>query len=530
MDAAFAASPSALALVDENKILHLATPSLGNLVGVHWEELLGTNYLDLFPGEQQRVMQERIENPPDGNYFFPITLQHRDGSERELDARCYRLEVPGEHWTVVVLVDMTSERRLLRKLSGISTLASSLAYAGSLRETLDGLALRVVETTDATSSAVLLCDEDSEHMEFRVGGAHGHPPERLLAMEEAYVHWQYAEAQGRPLPAAQARQTRQPIYYTWNDQLVAELEDDAPGGITQLADMTVKSAWKSMVALPMLLGSRFLGTLNCYYRTEAPPEPVEMTFLRTLADLAAVAVENARLVQESERQAILQERRRLARELHDSVSQALYGIALGAKTVKARWDSHPLKAQQALDYVIELADGAGSEMRALLYSLRPESLEEEGLRQALRRQAEALQARYGMEVLFVGEEEPRLNPDQRLALFRVASEALHNVVKHSCAKHVSISLHDGNHQCVVEVRDDGVGFDYNPYQTAPDHYGLASMRERMEALGGTWELISAPGQGTHICARLPLHRSQENHSPAGASPTASASPETPLHS
>ena len=215
-----------------------------------------------------------------------------------------------------------------------------------------------------------------------------------------------------------------------------------------------------------------------------------------------MALENARLMEEFERQVVQQERRRLARELHDSVSQALYGIALGAKTVKARWQSHPEKAQQSLDYVIELAEGAGKEMRALLYSLRPESLEEEGLVQALRRQAEALQARYGIEVDFQAASEPELDPARRLALFRVASESLHNVVKHSGAKHVSVRLDWTTQSCELEVTDDGVGFDAK--KAGPDHYGLENMRERMEGIGGLWSLTSAEGQGTTIRAQLDL--------------------------
>lgn len=141
-------------------------------------------------------------------------------------------------------------------------------------------------------------------------------------------------------------------------------------------------------------------------------------------------------------------------------------------------------------------------MRALLYSLRPESLEEEGLVQALRRQAEALQARYGIQVDFQAAGEPELDPARRLALFRVASESLHNVVKHSGAKNVTVKLDWSPQHCELEVSDDGVGFDSR--NAGPDHYGLDNMRERMEGIGGHWSLTSAEGQGTTIRAELDL--------------------------
>ena len=501
MEAAIDSSPAALALVDGKRQIHVASPSLGNLVGRPWDQLLNTDYLELFPPEQQLVMAERLEHPPDPKFFFPTRLQHFDGSTREVDGRCYRLDIPEEQWTVVILLDVTSERRLLRKLGGLSLVASSLTYAGGLRATLDCLAERVVETTDAIACSVLTCDEMGDKFRFRVGGAHGLPQDGLLLLEDALECWPAAAEMGIEMPPVAARRTRQPEVV---EQLCSRLEEipweRLPEPLRKLFSLARCQDWNAMVAVPILLGHRFLGTLNCYYAS-GPPEAAEMSFLRTLADLAAVAVENARLVEEVERQAVLQERRRLARELHDSVSQALYGIALGAKTVKARWNSHPDKAQHSLDYVIDLAEGASKEMRALLYSLRPESLEEEGLLQALRRQSEALKARYGIEVDCRFEEEPGLDPAQRLALFRVASESLHNVVKHSGAARVDLSLVRQNGHWVLQVRDDGGGFD--PSKGGPDHYGLSSMRERMEGVGGSWELKSTPGSGTSIRATLP---------------------------
>ncbi|MBT9589237.1 hypothetical protein IV102_38275 [bacterium] len=507
MEAAVNSSPAALALVDAHYNIHVASPSLGNLVGRNWPDLLGSSYLDLFPTEEQLLMSERLEKPPDPQYFFPTRLQHVDGSTREVDGRCYRLDIPEEQWTVIILVDVTSERRLLRKLGGISLVASSLTYAGGLRGTLNSLAERVVETTEAIAASVLTCEElSNDDFRFRVGGAFGLPNEGLELLEEALACHKQASAMGIEFPPVRARTSRQPEIVT---SLRSKLNDIDlavfPQPLQQLFKLAHTQVWNTMVAVPVQLGTRFLGTLNCYY-VKGPPESAEITYLRTLADLAAVGVENARLVEESERQAILQERRRLARELHDSVSQALYGIALGAKTIKARWYSHPEKAQQSLDYVIELAEGAGKEMRALLYSLRPESLEEEGLVQALRRQAEALQARYGISVDFRASKEPELDPASRLALFRVASESLHNVVKHSGARHVRMLLDVDRDQCVLEVVDDGVGFD--SLSSRPDQYGLESMRERMEGVGGHWQLTSANGQGTTIRAVLDLHPGQ----------------------
>ena len=504
MEAAVGSSPAALALVDCDFKIHVASPSLGKLVGRPWSELLNSPYLGLFPPEEQLLMSERLQHPPNPEFFFPTRLLHQDGSLKEVDGRCYTLDIPNEHWTVVILVDVTSERRLLRKLGGISLVVSSLTYAGNLRATLDSMAQRVVETTDALAALVLTC-ENAERDDFRftVGGAFGMPHDGLELMEAALGCHKEMEALGIEFPPVSARSSRQPeVVHNLRCRLDGLDLTNFPEPVRALFSLTQTRVWNTVVAVPILKGPEFLGTLNCYYKICGNLEAAELSFLRTLADLAVVALENARLMEEFERQVVQQERRRLARELHDSVSQALYGIALGAKTVKARWQSHPEKAHQSLDYVIELAEGAGKEMRALLYSLRPESLEEEGLVQALRRQAEALQARYGIEVDFQAASEPELDPARRLALFRVASESLHNVVKHSGAKHVSVRLDWTPQSCELEVTDAGVGFDAK--KAGPDHYGLENMRERMEGIGGLWSLTSAEGQGTTIRAQLDL--------------------------
>lgn len=504
MEAAVASSPAAMALVDGEFRIHVASPSLGNLVGSSWEELLGRPYLDLFTEDQQLPMAERLRLPPDPQFFFPTRLLHRDGSTREVDGRCYRLDIPDEDWVVVILLDVTSERRLLRKLGGISLVASSLTYAGGLRATLDSVSQRVVETTDALAAAVMICDDLPEgDFRFRLGGTYGLPSEGLACIESALSNWKELDQLGIELPPVKARRTRQLEVFDNLSQRLQEAEmGQLPDCVQKLFCVARSQVWNCLAAVPILLAGRFLGTLNCYYSSASAPEAAELNYLQTLADLAGVALENARLLEECEKQAILQERRRLARELHDSVSQALYGIALGAKTVKARWSSHPEKAQQSLDYVIELAEGAGKEMRALLYSLRPESLQEEGLVQALQRQAEALKARYGIEVHCQISAEPDLEAGARLALFRVASESLHNVVKHSEARNVQLNLGSQGKYCVLEVEDDGVGFE--AATPGPNQYGLANMRERVEGLGGIWSIESAPSQGTRIAARLPL--------------------------
>jgi signal transduction histidine kinase len=212
-------------------------------------------------------------------------------------------------------------------------------------------------------------------------------------------------------------------------------------------------------------------------------------------------VENARLFAEARGKAALEERQKLARELHDSVSQALYGIALGAKTARTLLERDPKEVADPLDYVLSLSEAGMAEMRALIFELRPESLESEGLVAALEKQAAALRARHGIEVEAVLCEEPEASLEAKEAVYRIAQEALHNTVKHAHANKVEINMECDPGRITLELSDDGIGFDMQ--DDFPGHLGLRSMRERASRLGGTLEVETAPGEGTRICAWIP---------------------------
>jgi signal transduction histidine kinase len=242
--------------------------------------------------------------------------------------------------------------------------------------------------------------------------------------------------------------------------------------------------------------------LNLGYPQGQQPGEDERVFLGAVADQAAVAVENTRLFAEARDKAALEERQKLARELHDSVSQALYGIALGAKTARTLLDQNPDQASDPLDYVLSLADAGMAEMRSLIFELRPESLETEGLVAALEKQAAALRARHEIEVEATLCEEPETSLSVKEVVYRIAQEALHNIVKHARASNVEIKMVCTPEQVTLEISDDGLGFDARG--DFPGHLGLRSMRERASRLGGTLEIESTPGRGTRIRALIPV--------------------------
>jgi signal transduction histidine kinase len=199
----------------------------------------------------------------------------------------------------------------------------------------------------------------------------------------------------------------------------------------------------------------------------------------------------------------VQERQRLARELHDSVSQALYGISLGAYTAREALESDPREAIAPLEYVVALSEAGLAEMRALLFELRPESLATEGLVAALSKQVTVLRTRYKLLVEAQLGEEPALSLEGKQALYRTAQEALHNIIKHAHARTVILRLSRQEGDLLLEIGDDGKGFE--PTGPFPGHFGLLSMQERAAELGGTCSIESAPAQGTRLRVCVPLH-------------------------
>ncbi len=228
----------------------------------------------------------------------------------------------------------------------------------------------------------------------------------------------------------------------------------------------------------------------------------EQRLFAALVRRAEVAVENARLYEQAQSLAAIEERQRLARELHDSVSQALYGVALGSRTARTLLDRDPEKAKEPVDYVLSLAEAGLAEMRALIFELRPESLAQEGLLAAIEKQVASTRARYGVAVDATLESEPGVPLPIKEALYRVAQEALHNVVKHARATHVDIYLGSTDAAVILDLRDDGQGFD--PGGDFPGHLGLKSMRERVARVGGVITIESERGHGAHLRVEIPV--------------------------
>jgi signal transduction histidine kinase len=257
----------------------------------------------------------------------------------------------------------------------------------------------------------------------------------------------------------------------------------------------------AFLTLPLVVRDRNLGLLVLVRSMAEPFRADQLRIASAFANQVAIALENANLYEQVHEQAAFDERQHLARELHDSVSQALYGILLGAHTARKQLQEAPEKAGEALSYVENLAQAGLAEMRALIFELRPESLEKEGLIGAFKKQLDALESRHELETQAELAAEPNLPLATKQVLFRIAQEALHNIVKHARARRVEFRFEADSETILLAVRDDGLGFD--PSGSFPGQLGLSSMRERTAALGGVLTVSSTKGQGTEVLVQIP---------------------------
>jgi signal transduction histidine kinase len=260
---------------------------------------------------------------------------------------------------------------------------------------------------------------------------------------------------------------------------------------------------KVYVGAPISRGQRVWGTLSVLGMNPAQFGDEEVALLTSVGEEIGLVVENARLRRQAERLLLVQERNRLARELHDSVTQSLYSVTLfaeaGRRTAAAERND---EASEYFSQIGETVQQALKEMRLLIHKLRPSILAKEGLVRALQQRLNSVEGRAGVKSQLIVEGETRVSPSLEDALFQIIQEALNNALKHAMATEVHVGLNFLNReQVVIQIKDNGRGFD--PASAADsDGMGLTSMQERAESFGGTVTIQSTPGQGSTVEARL----------------------------
>lgn len=221
-----------------------------------------------------------------------------------------------------------------------------------------------------------------------------------------------------------------------------------------------------------------------------------------VTSLQRLSTNNAELASKAKMSAVVEERQRLARELHDAVSQQLFAISMTATAVGRTLDQDFERAKRQVQLIEEMAAAAQSEMRALLLHLRPVHLEGKRLVEAIPELVDEMRAKIAIDISLDMEEDLLLNKGMENHLFRIVQEALSNTLRHAKATKMDIVLQRRGESVRLGIRDNGVGFD--PMLKKHASYGMVSMEERVNEIGGSLNIASAPGKGTRIEIRVPI--------------------------
>ena len=259
--------------------------------------------------------------------------------------------------------------------------------------------------------------------------------------------------------------------------------------------------YQAWLAAPIITKGEVYGGMLLYYSEPRALSEEEIQLATSFCDQAALAIENARLRERAEQAATAAERERLARELHDAVTQTLFSASLIAEAMPCAWFDCPEERDRGIEELQHLTKGALAEMRTLLVELRPRALTEKPLGELLGHLVAAVSGQIRTPVRLMVDGETRLEPELQVALYRIAQEALNNMAKHARAKHGWVSLRCGATSGQLVVIDDGRGFDVEAAAAAPEHLGLGIMRERAQAIGAQFAVASLPGQGARVCVR-----------------------------
>jgi ligand-binding sensor domain-containing protein/signal transduction histidine kinase len=488
-------------------------------------QLVGVDKDWVYAGTRRYASYDNLQG---GDYIFRVKASNNDGVW-DTTGTAIRIHITPPFWQtwwfigIVGLVagagafggyrirvrDMQSRNRELGKrveqrtheLAALNTISAVVNRSLDLTEILNNTLEKTMEVMQMDAGLAFGLEKLPEH-------ASEEPYLKLLAYRG--VSQAYAKAVGflplRSTMVAKAIEAGKPLIH---------LSNEHPDPQIRAADE--REGIRMAISLPLLVKGELVGTVSLATHEPRAITVEELSLLDAIGQQVGMAVFNARLYEQAEQTAITTERSRLARELHDSVTQLLYSVTLYAEAAAELLATG--ETETAAGHLRELRDTAQEalrEMRLLIFELRRPALGQGGLAAALQARLDAVERRGGMQAELIVEGKDQLSRLVQAELYNIAQEALNNALKHARANHVHIRLIFGETVTEMEIGDDGVGFKPNG-----DHpgggFGISSMNERSHKIGGTLQIESSPGNGTRLTVRVP--HDTNNHSEPGGSGT-----------
>jgi len=484
-----------------------ANPAASAMHGYSREEFIGLHPITYIQPDSFAQFSEWFQAVQAGKVFEATVIHiRRDGSPFTVEVRGTGFTYQDRLCLLSVVRDVSARvqtEQLLRqhveaRTREQTTLLEISQTLASALELKPGLILDQLRVIIEFTHAVLFALEELELVALVVRG-----PQRLEQAMPLRIRMDDPETQAALLNEHQPQR----IADVWSDEPAAQylrslLNDQAA---------ILLEGVKAWMWVPLAVKGRVIGGLGIAHAEQDTFTIHQANLALTMANQAAITMVNAQLYEQAQTLATLQERQRLAQNLHDAVNQSLFSAGLIAEVLPRLWERDSAKGRQSLEDLRRLTRGALAEMRGLLAELRPEVLIDSELGDLLHQLGNAFTGRTDIPVAVtvVGEgafqeqgalqEQKELPADVQVAFYRLCQEAFNNIAKHAGASQVAIRLQYDAGVIDLHIRDDGQGFD--PEHTPSGHYGLSMMRERAEAVGMMLSVTSQPGQGTEIAIR-----------------------------
>lgn len=491
--------PIAVVIVNSQGHIVYVNTKLEEMFGYASDELLGKAVEILMPEHfrhshvQHRVGYMNHLHVRSMGSGMDLAGKRKDGSEFPLEAGLSALRLDGETFVVVTVTDVTKRKQVEDMLArqvdertreverrqqaaeGFRNVLSTLISNRSLNDSLDFIAAESARLLNADLCVIYSREERQGQLEIQV--SRGKIPSDLVeAFEPRLIRQQHLYSE--------------PFIFAPNKDAASAFSYTSSPESTLLA-----GAGYTYISVP-IRDTQVYGLMLIGYSQPHKMTDQEIDFALRMADFTVLAFANAHLRAQIEHSAVAAERSRIARDLHDAVTQTLFSASIIAGVLPGIWQRNEEEGRRRLEELRELTRGALAEMRTLLLELRPAKLVEVDLADLLRQLGEAISGRARIPVTVHVEGNAEISADIKVALYRVAQEALNNIAKHAQAHNVLIQLYRTPESVRLSVSDDGTGFVFE--RIAPQHLGLGIMRERADAIGASLSVRTAPNEGTTV--------------------------------
>ncbi len=464
------------------------SPAYETIFGRSVESLYAdpASFLNAVRPDDREMLLAAMINQGEDKLDVQYRIVHPSGEERWIHARTFpiRNEKDEVYRLTGIIEDITDFKRLTLAEHEQRVFAEALRHAANaltstldMNEVLDRILSSIERVVPHNAADIMLINEGVA----RVVGSRGYAEQNLepillaehhVVEETAHLSYMYHR--------------RQPL-------IIPDVHSDIVQGQFKPSPAWF---WHSYAGMPICLKDEVLGFINLGSNTPYFFTPVHADRLEAFAEQAAIAIQNARLHEQARHLATHQERQRLARDLHDAVSQTLFSAAITAEALTRQWKRSPDKVGPQIEDLHRLTRGALAETRAVLLELRPAALVEIPFQALVQQLVDVVQSRKKLDILVRIDRRDKLPPEVKEVFYRVTQEALNNIVKHAQATEVEIRFRWRENQARLVISDDGQGFDGE--QIAPTSLGVSIMRERAESIGAKVEISSAVGNGTQI--------------------------------